>query len=205
MPEQSLSVGDIADESKHVEVSEGEVSDFEDFMEDLGGDNIENLPAPRLLSPEQTHGWMGLQAAWPRRLLHVVTLTSVVRNDGNVFAGVKEPRYDILSYTWGRFTCSKGRAIDVRGIEWKIPAIDESHFTVEEFEAVIRQVGRDVEFIWVDIACIHQEDEALKAEDVGNQAGIFKNAHKAFIWLNRLKQPILTACMEEICCDGMFG
>jgi hypothetical protein len=205
MAEESLTIQNEMADLQSGEESEEEDCSSGDFMEELGGDNIESVPAPQTLSPEQTHGWMGLEPCWPRRLLHIATMTSFVRDDGNAYGGHKEPKYNILSYTWGRFTNPTGRAIQINGVEWSIPAIDESHFTVEEFEAVIRQVGRDVDFVWVDIACIHQEDETVKAEDVGNQAGIFRNAHKAFIWLNRLECSTLTGCIEEICCDGMFG
>ncbi|KIW65018.1 hypothetical protein PV04_07308 [Phialophora macrospora] len=205
MAEEMLSLRNEIADPELGEESDGEYCSSGDFMEDLGGDNLESVPAPQTLSPEQTHGWVGLKPCWPRRLLHVATMTSFVRDDGNAYGRHKEPKYNILSYTWGRFTNPTGRAIQIKGVEWPIPAIEESHFSVEEFEAVIRQVGCDVDFVWVDIACIHQEDEILKAEDVGDQAGIFKNAHKAFIWLNRLARSTLAACIEEIGCDGMFG
>lgn len=179
-------------------------SDLDDVMEELGGVDIDTAIMSEKWTSERVPGWMGLMPAWPCRLLHVGTMTSVLRDDGNVYAGRVEPRYNILSYTWGRFTNPGGRSIDIKGTEWVIPAIHESHFTVENLEAVVREVGRHVEFIWVDIACIHQEDDKEKLEEVGKQAGIFKNAHKAFIWLNRHEHSVLTACVEEICYEGML-
>ena len=58
-------------------------------------------------------------------------------------------------------------------------------FTAEEFETVIRGVGmrpavfRDpdpVEFIWFDIACIHQRDDPRSAVEIGRQTVVFHGA-----------------------------
>ena len=204
MAEQNGPQGDDMTNLEYGADSEGGLSGSDDVMEELGGDNIETAITAGSVAPEQTPGWMELIPAWPHRLLHVGTMTSVLRDDGNVYAGYVQPRYNILSYTWGRFTNPASESINIKGTEWSIPAIDERHFSVEEFEAVIRQVGRDVEFIWVDVACIHQENDNEKTEEVSRQAGIFKNAHKAYIWLNRLEHSILTTSIEEICCEGMF-
>ena len=200
----NANVGNDIIDGDNSQGSEGS-SELEDVMEELAGDNIATAVASAKWGSDRIPGFMGLRSVWPRRLLHVGTMTSVVRGDGNVYAGWVEPRYNILSYTWGRFTQQGGRSININGIEWAIPAVYESHFSVEDFEAVIRQVGHDVEFIWVDIACIHQEDGREKAEEIGRQAAIFKNAHKAFIWLNRHEHSILTTVIETVCVEGMFA
>lgn len=196
-------MSNLADEAN----SDNEVLSSDDVMEELGGDNIQAAIASEsaIPMPMQSPGWTELMPAWPSRLLHVETMTSVPRGKGNIYAGHVEPRYNILSYTWGRFTNPASRSVDVKGVEWSIPAIDESHFSVEEFEDVIRKVGRGVNFIWLDVACIHQEDDEEKAEEVGRQAGIFKNAYRAYIWLTLLEDSALTTCVERVCCDGMFN
>lgn len=135
---------------------------------------------------------------WPARLLHVATMRSVVREPGNVYNGQTQPRYNILTYTWGRWFNPGGLSLAVTGIEWKIPPVQEKRFSVQEFEGVIREIARGVEFVWVDVACIHQEDKIQKAIEIGKQAGIFRNAYRAFIWLNEYPESEITAYADII-------
>jgi hypothetical protein len=121
---------------------------------------------------------------WPLRLLHVPSMTSVERTEGDFYGTAEKPDYNIMSYTWGRYQVPTGPSLSVRNITWNIPSIDDSHFTVGEFENAIRQVSRGVSFIWLDIACIDQEDQATKMNEIGNQAGIFNKAKDPYIWLN---------------------
>src|SRR5690606_38753172 len=114
------------------------------------------------------------------------------------YNNVCKPKYAILSYTWGRWRCSaepgkpKPPALDVKGIFWDIPAISEDHFSVKTFEKAIRQIGRDVDWVWIDVACIDQTDGSIeKNEEIGRQVGIFHNAVKAYVWLSRLPQDTL--------------
>lgn len=137
---------------------------------------------------------------WPRRLLDTISMTSFERQDGNVYGDVSEPTYSILSYTWGRFALRKGKAtqsdnqntpplaasrLPVQDITWKIPAINPRYFHADQFARVISQIRAisGSRFLWVDVACIDQENYGIKMEEVGRQAGIFANAGFAFIWL----------------------
>ena len=56
---------------------------------------------------------------WPRRLLHVSTLTSCEWAEGNIYKGVKEPRYVAISYTWGRWALRPGEKPGVESIRIK--------------------------------------------------------------------------------------
>lgn len=146
-----------------------------------------------------------VEKAWPRRLLDTVTMTSFERQEGNLYGSFQEPLYSVLSYTWGRFeekspTCP---ALNVAGITWRVPAIDQKYFTTASFQRVIHQVRRlsGNRFLWLDIACIDQEDYPVKMEEVGRQAGIFANAEQAFIWFwtipaDGLKDSLLTLSYE---------
>lgn len=131
-----------------------------------------------------------LEYCWPQRLLHIESLTSYAKGDDNTYGGVKEPAYNVLSYTWGRFqdpNADMSKAIPIKGVSWPIPVIREDHFTAETFKKVLNQMrGFGVDFVWVDIACIDQQNEAVKMEEVGRQAGIFKNAQSAYIWLSHI-------------------
>lgn len=51
---------------------------------------------------------------WPRRLLHVPSMTSVEREGEDMYMGVEKPQYNIISYTWGRFEVSEGPSLQVK-------------------------------------------------------------------------------------------
>lgn len=140
--------------------------------------------------------------SWPRRLLHVPTMTSMTWQPGNTYGDYPSPRYNALSYTWGRFRLDKEgrqrpedsgyvRGLRIDGVEWTVPPIQPEHFTDIEFRNVLDRVSQSVqcdpvEFVWVDIACI---DQRMGSEEggleVGRQAAIFHGAQQVFIWLTK--------------------
>jgi len=84
---------------------------------------------------------------WPRRLLYVPTLTCYAWLPGNTYGGVQEPKYNAITYTWGRFRLSDGELpnvhavpIIVDGDDWPIPRVNPVHFAAEAFEKVIRTI-----------------------------------------------------------------
>lgn len=131
----------------------------------------------------------GIVRLWPLRLLDTATMTSFERQGDNTYNGITEPEYSVLSYTWGRFMTkaeSHGSSLNIAGVSWAIPAIDKHRaFSAAEFEVVIRQTSiiSGNRFLWIDVACIDQENIAVKMEEIGKQAGIFANATRAFVWL----------------------
>ena len=83
---------------------------------------------------------------WPRRLLHIETLESHPWQPGNIYGGCKNPKYNALSYTWGRWEVMQDELLEIRaaqlfGTSWTIPRINPIHFTAEAFEAVIRDTA----------------------------------------------------------------
>ncbi|KAF2122745.1 hypothetical protein BDV96DRAFT_561308 [Lophiotrema nucula] len=91
-----------------------------------------------------TNSLAKVHGEWPQRLLHVESMTSYERKSDNTYNGHKEPRYNILTYTWGRFPGSKHDcSITVAGIDWRIPAVRPDHFTIGEFEHTIKTIGRE--------------------------------------------------------------
>ncbi|EJT80746.1 hypothetical protein GGTG_00740 [Gaeumannomyces tritici R3-111a-1] len=49
--------------------------------------------------------------------------------------------------------------INVRGLQWKISSIrteSEGGFSSDLFRRILKVVGRDADFVWVDVACIPQ-------------------------------------------------
>ncbi|KAL2856526.1 heterokaryon incompatibility protein-domain-containing protein [Aspergillus pseudoustus] len=131
---------------------------------------------------------------WPRRLLHVPTMTSHPWQPGNIYGEHRNPSYNALSYTWGRWEINEHGdpetgGLRVAGIDWPTPRIMPTHFTVEELVCTIRAAStesdvRSTEFLWIDIACIDQKPSSKEnASEVGRQAKIFKKADTVYVWL----------------------
>lgn len=133
-------------------------------------------------------------------------MTSVKRQDGNYYGSDKEPAYNILSYTWGRFQTSRGDP--AYGVPWPVPGIDGKHFSRTGFHKAVSTVVFDegavgpyavsptISYVWVDVACINQEDDVSKAIEIGNQAAIFRNASSAHVWLSRLDEIEIRTCND---------
>lgn len=129
--------------------------------------------------------WREVMPLWPLRLLHIPTMTSIQRTGDSTYGTIDSPRYAILTYTWGRFRAASDKpALEVKELSWTIPSIKDEHFTADDFRRVIARMGQTVEFAWIDVCCINQEDSATKMYEVGRQAGIFKQATYAYAWLN---------------------
>lgn len=138
-------------------------------------------------------------------------MTSVLREGFDIYSatGIKfrKPKYNILSYTWGRWKIH-GRtgcpALRVNGTSWDIPAIEDTHFTVKTFCKVIREVvGADVDWVWVDVGCIDQCDRKRAAVEVGRQASIFKQARGPFFWLSSRHTTELSLAIQNIQAYGI--
>ncbi len=68
---------------------------------------------------------------------------------------------------------------------WKTPAVDPSIFTAQEFESVIKRVGNGLNWVWIGITCIDQDNPIVGDDEIERQAGIFGNADDASTWLHR--------------------
>jgi len=125
-------------------------------------------------------------------------MTSLPWKPGNCYGNYSNPKYNAVSYTWGRWELKDRderpeiKALPVKGVEWFIPRIHPERFTDKEFQAMVddtvvphpsRPDRQEIEFLWLDIACIHQEDQDENAREVGRQANIFKSAAHTYIWL----------------------
>ncbi|KAL1639155.1 hypothetical protein SLS58_008242 [Diplodia intermedia] len=112
-------------------------------------------------------------------------MCSYERQANETYRNVRQPAYNVLSYTWGRWQVADGPALVVSNITWRVPAVHPDAFTVEQFRTVLKRVSRGVDWVWVDIACIDQDNEEVKLDEVGRQAGIFDNSNEAFVWLHQ--------------------
>ena len=50
-----------------------------------------------------------------------------------------------------------GPRLELQGVPWQIPAINQ------EFQRVIRSCAQDVEYVWVDVACVNQDPKLSRA------------------------------------------
>ncbi|KUJ19178.1 uncharacterized protein LY89DRAFT_479382 [Mollisia scopiformis] len=148
--------------------------------------------------------------SWPRRLLHVPTLTSYEWQPGIKYGKAVKPAYNILTYTWGRWKLADSptkerpevQGIPVKGIPWDIPRVHPARFTTQQFLEAIRQAtmwwsipGPDgsrvmepeVEFVWVDVACLDQrKGEPTSDSERGRQVAIFSKAIRTFAWIGSI-------------------
>ncbi|KAF2122728.1 hypothetical protein BDV96DRAFT_639297 [Lophiotrema nucula] len=134
---------------------------------------------------------------------------------------IERPKYAVLSYTWGRYERKPSNAshprLKIDGLDWEIPAIDSSHFTVENFQDVLDSIRTEsrrlstlnklggstlpaieCDFVWLDVACIHQTDTVLKAKEIGQQGKIFRQAAYGFIWASETSSKALTDIWTDL-------
>lgn len=163
--------------------------------------------------------WTNLEGSWPQRLLHVATMTSVEWTPGNIYASRVAPKYNAVSYTWGRYDLQFDKSgkskrlrgvkpIEIRGTTWAdvMPRIHPDHFSVSEILYVIKQSqeassGDGVEFLWLDVACIDQRDGPQKSFEIGRQAGIFRGANRVYVWLTKTHAVKLENALQTLA-DG---
>ncbi|KAI1746744.1 hypothetical protein F4782DRAFT_523547 [Xylaria castorea] len=136
-------------------------------------------------------------STWPARLLHVRTLTSFPWQPGDIYGGYVKPRYNAISYTWGRFALRNQEspeveAAPIKGTTWAdyIPRMNPVRYTVQELVHAINTAACPhdgypaVDFVWLDIACIDQTPNSPEmAREIGRQAKIFRGAVDSFVWL----------------------
>lgn len=185
--------------------------------------NVHDYQTSPLDSASSAHYGGALSDAigsWPQRFLHVPTMTSYEWTSGNIYGDHIAPRYNAISYTWGRFDleyapdgCNKTvlrktKSIKIEGTTWtaNIPRIDPRHFRVADLQNVIARTldlceMKDIELVWLDIACIDQRNGPQKAMEIGRQADIFKGAENVYIWLTRLNTLSLSKVLNCLC-DG---
>lgn len=169
------------------------------FANDLAGLQIAAVPWRSNIG-----SWRETGDYWPRGLLHIPTLISHERSELPVYGDIEKPNYSVLSYTWGRFQVrnpTQAHSLPIQGVTWEIPTIQDNHFTVEAFHAVLSRISLGTEWAWIDVACIDQEDDEVKMSEIGRQAAIFRKAKYAYVWLSHISvQPCFNAMavIEEV-------
>lgn len=72
------------------------------------------------------------------------------------------------------FLCSRFRA----------PDSEKHHYRSHTLAECLNSDALRPQHLWLDVACIDQEDENTKMSDIGRQARIFAKAETALIWLS---------------------
>ena len=176
-------------------------------------ENVSNENDYMLDTPGFVHSEFGV---WPQRLLHVGSMTSFEWRPGNIYGGFIEPKYNAISYTWGRYDIDSpyiekkptksvkrnARAIKIHGTAWSIPRVHPEQFDTSDFQGLIErspELGMkcDTKFLWLDVACIDQRNGPQNFE-IGRQAKIFRGAQKVFIWLTRLEENPLEEILNTL-------
>lgn len=85
---------------------------------------------------------------WPRRLLHVPSMTSYKWGPGDVYGNVVKPKYSALTYTWGRWRLLPDEmpeitALPVKGVTWPLPRIDPDHFSARQLQECLDVISED--------------------------------------------------------------
>lgn len=109
------------------------------------------------------------------------------------YGNSENPKYNIISYTWGRWEDpDHGEAIQVTGpdrspLEWRVPKVNpERAFGAEDFKCVLRKAANGLDYVWLDVACINQNPRAPEyVAEIGRQAAIFSRAQEGYIWLHQ--------------------
>ena len=147
---------------------------------------------------------------WPRRLLHVPSLTCHEWRPGNLYGDTFCPVYNIVTYTCGMFKLSPYDvphvpSLRVHNIPWAIPRIHPEYFTVDNLLAVLQQARGwrlsyegflvpETDWVWIDMACVDQRKGSPDAHaETGRQRDIFAGATRVFAWLTSTRSRDLDA------------
>ncbi|KAJ3201162.1 hypothetical protein HDU82_008311 [Entophlyctis luteolus] len=111
---------------------------------------------------------------------------------------VSASHYVCYSHVWGRT-----RLVTTPVVPWQVPVNDEKkliNFTTVAF-------NHGVQWIWVDIFCVDQQDATVKSHEVGKMGDYYRDCSVCFVWLEdktvaRLKAG--EAAVDAIAADEWF-
>lgn len=144
----------------------------------FGGQLTATIEPCAWLSPEEKKGL-------PRYLWDTVNDRTIDTTKSD-----STPQYAVISHTWGRWRKGKkGEGVRIPGVNWVVP--ENSRFNVLELPRMLkrlsaRRLGK-IQYIWLDLLCIPQEQSPIMQEEVAKQAAVFSSASRAVIWLNDIR------------------
>lgn len=149
------------------------------------------------LGADEDHPDFDNNSRWPRRLLHVRTMTSYKWSPGNRYGDTIEPAYVAMSYTWGRYMLSADemphvKPLPIRGVKWPIRRVNpETHFTLTEFQNIVKEVMVEP-LRWYNFTEARWSQRTWKRRAINSVFRFLeKHAHKYhFLWLD-------VACIDQ--------
>lgn len=110
-------------------------------------------------------------------VLHAAGISSAIRITLAAAAFADRPRYEALSYTWGRPDVLKG--IELNGVRVDIRE--------NLWDALVNlRDAREDRVLWIDAICINQADVEERNRQVELMAYIFGRAKKVIVWLGAI-------------------
>lgn len=115
------------------------------------------------------------------------------------------PAYTAISHTWGRSVLPGPGYTIPGGLKYPIPL--NSAFDVTALPETLRNLRKveniTTEYVWIDLICIpqgddaqlSQDDENLKLKEIARQASIFQNATTSIAWLHEVQD---LSCVEAL-------
>lgn len=79
-------------------------------------------------------------------------MTSIERSQGNWYGTDFEPAFNALSYRWGKWTVKDGPRLEIHGVSWGIPAVDQNYLSTNDFQKVFQRMTHDTDYVWIDVA-----------------------------------------------------
>jgi hypothetical protein len=95
-----------------------------------------------------------------------------------------EPRYEALSYTWGKDTILEFAAVEICGQQ------DQKLGLRPNLASALRhlRLPADIRVLWIDAICINQDDVEERNKQVKRMTDIYTLAHRVVAWLGDEEQ-----------------
>jgi hypothetical protein len=84
----------------------------------------------------------------------MISLARQWKNGILFYGNTSNLRYDILTYTWGRWKLDCGLALGIDGVSWRIPPVNPDQLSVENLKRVLHKISATTDYIWIDVVCI---------------------------------------------------
>jgi hypothetical protein len=88
-----------------------------------------------------------------------------------------DAKFDIISYTWGDTVSPYSSGIP--GVSWKLRISPKKIGDIKRL-----MIHDNIEYLWVDCICLHQEDEQEKGIELGSMYKYYKSARKCYVLMD---------------------
>lgn len=158
------------------------------------------------MDADEDHPEFDNDSKWPRRLLHVPSMTSHKWSPGNTYGATSNPTYIAVSYTWGRFVIGQTGSADnslvqlmpIKKINWPLPRIRPEHFSVDDFLQAIREMMRPADRFY--------EFDHLRNKRALRKGGYLRSLFRPLLrWLEKHLSEFEFLWLDIACIDQRDG